>query len=138
MPQVNSFATLILQVGADIGAQVAIAVLIGYAWEYERRLIWWNVDEHPVATDLLLLVTGLAAGALGVLVWPSGYIDRQPFLQQLAIVSPVAAGFMMHRAGTALRARGHEPPDLLAVHAVTIFVLGVSLVRTAMLSGVAL
>ena len=130
-----ALGALCLQLGLDVTLQVALALLVAYAWEYERRLIWWDVEAHPVLTDLLLLFTGLCAGALGVLAWPHGFIERNQFLEISSIVSPAVAGFMMHRTGTLLRARGYEPPALLAVHAATIFVVGVALVRTAMLRG---
>ena len=132
MQEANTFGTLVLQLGIDVAAQVLVAMGVAYAWEFERRLIWWDVEAHPVATDLLLLLTGLSAGALGVLAWPDGYIARNQVLEVAALISPAAAGFTMYRAGAVLRARGYEPPALLAVHAVTIFVVGVALVRAAM------
>jgi hypothetical protein len=134
----TAFGTLFVQLGLDLAGQVALALLVAYAWEYERRLLWWDVQAHPLATDLMLLGTGLAAGAVGVLAWPHGFIERNQFLEVAALVTPAAAGLAMHRAGTVLRARGHQPPDLLAVHAATIFVLGVALVRTAMFSGLSI
>ena len=135
MPEVTTLGALFVQLGLDVTLQVTLAVMVAYAWEYERRLIWWDVEAHPVATDLLLLFTGLCAGALGVLAWPDGFIERNQFLEVSALVSPAVAGFMMHRTGAVLRTRGYEPPALLAVHAATIFVVGVALVRAAMLSG---
>ena len=130
-----ALGALFVRLGLDVAAQVTLAVLVAYAWEFERQLIWWDVEAHPVATDLLLLGTGLAAGAVGVLAWPHGFIERNQFLEVSAIISPAMAGFMMHRTGTLLRARGYEPPALLAVHAATLFVVGVVLIRTAILRG---
>jgi hypothetical protein len=130
----SAIGTFGVQLGLDLTVQVTLAILMAYAWEFERRLIWWDVDVHPVATDLFLLGAGLAVGALGVLAWPDGFMERSQFLKTTAIVSPAIAGLTMHHAGKLLRARGHEPPFLLAVHAATIFVVGVSLVRTALLS----
>lgn len=122
------------RLGADVAGQVTLAMLVAYAWEYEKAALWPNVSDHPVVADLSLLVTGLLTGMLGVLAWPRGEFDQQFVLQAAAILSPVAVGVMMYRAGELLRRRGQEPPALLAVHAITIFALGVALVRTAMLT----
>ncbi len=135
MTDVTALGTLSVQLGLDVTLQVTLALLVAYAWEYERRLIWWDVAAHPVVTDLFLLGTGLVVGALGVLAWPDGFIERNQFLEVTALVTPAAAGFAMHRAGSLIRGRGYEPPALLAVHAATIFVTGVALIRAAMLRG---
>lgn len=127
-------AAVCMRLGADVAGQATLAMLVAYAWEYEKAALWPNVQDHPVVADLSLLVTGLLTGMLGVLAWPRGEIDQEFVIQAAAILSPVAVGVMMYRAGELLRQRGQEPPALLAVHAITIFALGVALVRTAMLT----
>jgi hypothetical protein len=127
-------AAVCVRLGADVAGQVTLAMLVAYAWEYEKAALWPNVSDHPVVTDLALLITGLLTGLLGVLAWPRGEIDQQFVLQAATILSPVAVGVMMYGAGKWLRRRGLEPPALLAVHAITIFALGVALVRTALLT----
>src|SRR5688500_12399046 len=127
-------AAVCARLGADVAGQVTLAMLVAYAWEFEKAALWPNVSDHPVVADLSLLVTGLLTGMLGVLAWPRREIDHPFVMQAAAIVSPVAVGIMMYGAGQLLRRRGQEPPALLAVHAITIFALGVALVRTAMLS----
>jgi hypothetical protein len=131
-------AAVCARLGADVAGQVMLALLVAYAWEYEKAALWSDVTvfEHPLMTDLALLVTGVATGLLGVLAWPRMEIDQLLVLQAATAMSPVAAGVLMYRAGQFLRRRGYEPPALLAVHAITIFALGVALVRAAILTNV--
>jgi hypothetical protein len=136
LDEASAIGTFAVQLGLDLAVQVTLALLVAYAWEYERRLIWWDVDAHPIFTDGFLLFTGLCVGALGVLAWPHSFIERNQFLEITALVTPAAAGFAMHRAGRLIHARGYEPPALLAMHAATIFVVGVALIRTFMFANV--
>ena len=103
-------AAVCVRLGADVAGQVTLAMLVAYAWEYEKAALWPNVSDHPVVADLSLLVTGLLTGMLGVLAWPRGEIDQQFVIQAAAILSPVGVGVMMYGPASCFVAAARSRP----------------------------
>lgn len=124
---------LFLQLGVEVTRQLAFAMPVAFAWEYERDIVQWYQDDHHVEA-IALLVTGLAAGTISVLAWPHGFTDQRPFVEIAAIASPVMTGFVMYRTGLFLRELGQKPPALFDIRSASIVAIGISLIRIVMLS----
>ena len=124
--------TVCLQLALDVVRQVAFALPIGYVWEFEKAAVWHDVDRSGVA-DVPVFITGLAAGSISVLTWPHEQIVTLPFAAMVALASPLVSGWFLHQTGLLCRQLGTQPPSLFAVRDATIFALGLSLTRVAML-----
>lgn len=134
MPDLVVFlGTLFLQLGIEVVRQLAFAMPVAFAWEFERDIVQWYQDDHRVEA-ISLLVTGLAAGTISVLAWPHGFTNQRPFVEIAAIASPMMTGFVMYRTGVLLRELGQKPPALFDVRSASIVAIGISLVRIVMLS----
>jgi hypothetical protein len=127
-----SAGTVGLQLAFDVVRQVAFALPIGYVWEFEKAVVWQDVERSDVA-DLPIFITGLAAGSISVLTWPHEHIVAVPLAALAAAASPLVTGVFLHRAGLLARRLGTEPPSMFAVRDATIFALGMSLMRLVML-----
>ena len=90
--------TLFLQLGIEVVRQLAFAMPVAFAWEFERDIAWWNHYDHRVE-PIALLVTGIAAGTISVLMWPHTFADQRPFFEMAAIASPLLTAFLMYRTG---------------------------------------
>lgn len=124
--------TLCLQLMFDVVRQIAFALPAAYAWEFEKNTLWREA-ENTAMWPLAILITGLAAGSISVLTWPSEGIVAYPFAALAAVASvPLAAGFLS-RTGMMFREIGAQPPSMFAVRDATIFALGISLMRLATL-----
>lgn len=124
--------TLFVQLGIEVVRQLAFAMPVAFAWEFERDIAWWRGDDHIEAAALL--ITGLAAGTISVLAWPHGFTDQRPFVEIAATVSPVVTGLVMYRTGLLLRGLGQKTPALFDVRSASIVAIGISLIRVVMLS----
>ena len=98
MDSVTFLGTLFLQLGVEVVRQLAFAMPVAFAWEFERDIVQWYQNDHHVEA-VALLVTGLAAGTISVLAWPHGFTDQHPFVEIAAIASPVVTGFLMYGTG---------------------------------------
>ncbi len=125
--------TLFLQLGVEVVRQLAFAMPVAFAWEFERDIVQWYQDDHHVEA-ISLLVTGLAAGTISVLAWPHGFTNQRPFVEIAAIASPMMTGFVMYRTGVLLRELGQKPPALFEIRSASIVAIGMSLIRIATLS----
>ncbi|HET9868026.1 MAG TPA: hypothetical protein VFQ06_12085 [Nitrospira sp.] len=125
--------TLFLQLGVEVVRQLAFAMPVAFAWEFERSIAWWTFDRRM--ESVALLITGLAAGIISVVMWPHTFTDQRPFFELATITSPLLTAFLMYRTGSLLRDLGQEPPVLLNIRSATIVAIGMSLTRIAMLSG---
>jgi hypothetical protein len=134
MPDLVAFlGTLFLQLGVEVVRQLAFAMPVAFAWEFERDIVQWYRDDHHVEA-VSLLVTGLAAGTISVLTWPHAITNQHPFVEIVAIASPMMTGFVMYRAGVLLRGLGQKPPALFDIRSASIVAIGMSLIRIATLS----
>jgi hypothetical protein len=124
--------TLFLQVGIEVVRQLAFAMPVAFAWEFERDIAWWSMDRRM--ESVALLVTGLAAGTISVLAWPHTFTDQQPFLELAVIASPLLTAVLMYRTGFVLRHLGQNPPALCDLRSASIVALGMSIMRIAMLT----
>ena len=129
--------TLFLQLAIEVVRQLAFAMPVAFAWEFERDIAWWNHCDRRIE-PLALLVTGLAAGIISVLTWPHTFTDQRPFFEVALIVSPLLTAYLMYRAGFVLRGLGQEPPALFSLRSASIVAIGISLTRIVMLSGSAI
>jgi hypothetical protein len=125
--------TLFLQLGVEVVRQLAFAMPVAFAWEFERDIVQWYQDDHHVEA-IALLVTGLAAGTISVLTWPHAITNQRPFVEIAAIASPMMTGFVMYRTGVLLRDIGQKPPVLFDIRSASIVAIGMSLIRIATLS----
>lgn len=125
--------TLFLQVGIEVVRQLAFAMPVAFAWEFERDIAWWSMDRRT--ESIALLITGLAAGTISVFAWPHTFTDQRPFFEFAVIVSPLLTAFLMYRTGFVLRGLGQQPPALFNLRSATIIAIGISLIRVVMLSG---
>ena len=128
---------LFLQLGVEVIRQLAFAMPVAFAWEYERDIVQWYQNDHHVEA-VALLVSGLAAGTISVLAWPQDVTNQRPFVEIAAIASPVLTGFVMYRTGLLLRELGQKPPALFSIRSASIVAIGISLIRILMLSPAAL
>jgi hypothetical protein len=120
-----------LQLGIDAVRQVAFALPIAFAFEFEKKAFWLRESVPPSAVEVAILITGLAAGSISVLMWPHEHIVGLPFAAAAAIASPVFAGAFMRHAGLMFRDLGQDPPSMFSMRDATIFALGISLMRVA-------
>jgi hypothetical protein len=125
--------TLFLQLAIEVVRQLAFAMPVAFAWEFERDIAWWTVDRRMESAALL--VTGLAAGTISGVMWPHTFTDQRPFFELALIASPLLTAFLMYRTGFVLRGLGQEPPVLLNLRSATIVAIGMSVTRIAMLYG---
>jgi hypothetical protein len=133
MPDLVAFlGTLFLQLGVEVVRQLAFAMPVAFAWEFERDIVQWYQEDHHVEA-IALLVTGLAAGTISVLTWPHVITNQRPFVEIAAIASPMLTGFLMYRAGVLLREMGQKPPVLFDIRSASIVAIGMSLIRIATL-----
>ena len=124
--------TLCLQLLFDVVRQIAFALPAAYVWEFEKNTLWREA-ENTVLLQMAILVTGLAAGSISVLTWPSEGIVGYPFAAGVALASaPITAAFLS-RTALMFRDIGTQPPSMFAMRDAMIFALGVSLTRLAML-----
>ena len=123
---------LLLQLGVEVVRQLAFAMPVAFAWEFERDIVQWYQEDHHVEA-IALLVTGLAAGTISVLTWPQVITNQRPFVEIAAIASPMMTGFLMYRAGVLLRDIGQKPPVLFDIRSASIVAIGMSLIRIATL-----
>ena len=137
MDSVTFLGTLFLQLGVEVVRQLAFAMPVAFAWEFERNIVQWYQNDHHVEA-VALLVTGLAAGTISVLAWPHGFTDQHPFVEIAAIASPVVTGFLMYGTGVLLRELGQKPPALFDIRSASIVAICISLIRVAMLSPAAI
>jgi hypothetical protein len=138
MPDLVTFlGILFLQLGVEVVRQLAFAMPVAFAWEYERDIVQWYQNDHHIES-VALLVSGLAAGTISVLTWPQGVTTQRPFVEIAAIASPVLTGFVMYRTGLLLRELGQKPPALFSIRSASIVAIGISLIRILMLSPAAL
>jgi hypothetical protein len=128
---ITLLATVCLQLGIDVVRQVAFALPIAFAWEFERNTLWQEA-EHSML-EVALLITGLAAGSISVLTWPQENFVSYPLAALVAVASPLVTGLFMFRTGRFFRELGKVPPSMFAIRDATIFALGISLTRVAML-----
>jgi hypothetical protein len=120
-----------LQLGIDVVRQVAFALPIAFAFEFEKSAFSWRESVPPSALRVALLITGLAAGSISVLTWPQEQIVGFPFAAAAAMASPLFTGEFMRRTGILFRELGQQPPSMFALRDATIFALGISLMRVA-------
>ena len=59
--------TLFLQLGIEVVRQLAFAMPVAFAWEFERDIAWWSTDRR--LENGALLITGFAAGMISALMW---------------------------------------------------------------------
>ena len=123
---------LCLQVLFDVVRQVAFALPAAYVWEFEKNTLWREA-ENTALLQLAILITGLAAGSISVLTWPSEGIVTYPFAAFAAVASVPLTSVFLSRTGLMFREIGAQPPSMFAIRDSMIFALGVSLTRLAML-----
>lgn len=125
---------LVLQLCIDVIRQIAFALPIAYAWEFEKNALWCRDGESVALMEVPLLITGLTAGSISVLIWPHEFLASYPVAAFAAMASPLLTGAFMQHTGVLFRDLGKQPPSMFAVRDAAIFALGISLMRTAMLS----
>jgi hypothetical protein len=123
--------TLFLQLGIEVVRQLAFAMPVAFAWEFERDIAWWSTDRR--LEDAALLITGFAAGTISALMWPHTFTDQRPFFEVALVASPLVTARLMDRAGSILRGLGQQPPVMLDRRSATIVAIGMSVTRIAML-----
>lgn len=126
--------TLFLQLGIEVVRQLAFAMPVAFAWEFERDIAWWSGNDERIES-IALLITGLAAGVIGVFAWPYTFTDQRPFFEMAVIASPVLTAVLMYGTGLLLRRIGQQAPMLCDLRAASLVAIGMSLSRIAMLSG---
>lgn len=131
---VTLLAPVCLQLGFDVVRQVAFALPIAFAWEFEKNVFLWRESLPPSALEASLLITGLAAGSISVLLWPQENIVAVPFAALALLASPLCTGAFMHHTGVLFRELGQDPPSMFAVRDAAIFSFGISLTRVAVLA----
>jgi hypothetical protein len=125
--------TLFLQLAIEVVRQLAFAMPVAFAWEFERDIAWWSTDRR--LENGALLITGFAAGMISALMWPHTFTDQRPIFELALIVSPLLSAVLMHRTGAILRALGHQPQLLLDLRCAGIVAIGMTLSRILMLAG---
>lgn len=131
---VTLLAPVCLQLGFDVVRQVAFALPIAFAWEFEKNVFSWRESLPPSALEVSLLITGLAAGSISVLLWPQENIVAVPFAALALLASPLFTGAFMRHTGILFRELGQDPPSMFAVRDAAIFSFGISLTRVAVLA----
>ena len=131
---VTLLAPVCLQLGFDVVRQVAFALPIAFAWEFEKNVFAWRESLPPSALEGSLLITGLAAGSISVLLWPQENIVAVPFAALALLASPLFTGAFMRHTGILFRELGQDPPSMFAVRDAAIFAFGISLTRVAVLA----
>lgn len=126
--------TLFLQLGIEVVRQLAFAMPAAFAWEFERDIAWWSGNDERIES-VALLITGLAAGAIGVFAWPFTFTDQQPFFEMAVIASPVLTAALMYGTGLLLRRLGQQPLMLCDLRSASVVAIGMALSRIALLSG---
>jgi hypothetical protein len=124
--------TLFLQLGIEVVRQLAFAMPVAFAWEFERDIAWWTTERR--LEDAALLITGVAAGVTSVLMWPHTFTDQRPFLELAVLGSPLLTAMLMCKTASLLRRLGQQPPALLDQRSATIVAIGMSLARVATLA----
>lgn len=124
--------TLFLQLGIEVVRQIAFAMPVAFAWEFERDIAWWSADSR--LENGALLISGLAAGVISALMWPHTFTDQRPFFELALIASPILTAFAMYGSGSVLRGIGQQPPALFNLRAAMIVAMGMSITRLAALS----
>jgi hypothetical protein len=124
--------TLFLQLGIEVVRQLAFAMPVAFAWEFERDIAWWSTDRR--LENGALLITGLAAGMLSALMWPHTFTDERPIYALAAIASPLLTAMLLQRTGAVLRALGQQLPVLLDFRSTTIVAIGMAIMRILMLA----
>jgi hypothetical protein len=130
---VTFLGILFLQLGVEVVRQLAFAMPVAFAWEYERDIVQWYQDDHHIEV-ISLLVTGVAAGTISALAWPHDFTNQRPFFEIAAIASPMMTGLVMYQTGVLLRELGQKPPALFDIRSASIVAAGMSLIRMVMLS----
>ena len=131
---VSFLLTLFLQLGADVARQVVAMFVVAAAWEFEKRMLGLQPDEHSTFAELVFLVTGLITGAITVLIWPYAQTAQSPFHEISAIASPIVTAFTIHATRHLIGQLGRQPTEFLSFRPAVLFALGISLTRTVMLS----
>jgi hypothetical protein len=124
---------LVLQLCIDAIRQVAFALPIAYAWEFEKNALWCRDGESAALLEVPLFITGLAAGSISVLLWPHEQLVAYPAAAFALLASPLLTGAFMRHTGILFRDLGKQPPSMFGVRDATIFALGISLMRLATL-----
>jgi hypothetical protein len=124
--------TLFLQIGIEVVRQLAFAMPVAFAWEFERDIAWWSTDRRM--EDVALLVSGFAAGMISALMWPHTFADQRPFFELALVVSPPVTAVLMYRTGFLLRGLGQNPPMLFNLRSAGIVAIGMALTRITILS----
>ena len=132
-PIVAIVGAVCLQLALDVVRQVAFALPIGYVWEFEKAAVWRDVEHFGVA-EIPVFITGLAAGSISVLTWPHEQMVALPFAAIAALASPLLTGIFLDQTGLFFRQLGKHPPSMYSIRDATIFALGISLTRIAMLA----
>lgn len=125
---------LVLQLCIDVIRQIAFALPIAYAWEFEKNALWCREGEAVVMMEVPLFITGLAAGSISVLIWPHEQLVSYPAAAFALLATPLLTGAFMRHAGILFRDLGKQPPSMFDVRDATIFALGISLMRVATLA----
>ena len=123
--------TLFLQLGIEVVRQLAFAMPVAVAWEFERGIAGWTGDRRVESVSLF--ITGLAAGTISSLMWPHTFTDQRPFLELAVIASPMLTALLMYGTGSILRELGQQLPILLNLRSATIVAIGMSLTRASLL-----
>ena len=125
---------LVVQLCIDVIRQIAFALPIAFAWEFEKNALWCHDGESVAIMEVPLFITGLAAGSISVLIWPHENILNYPLAAFAALASPLFTGAFMRHTGIMFRELGQQPPSMFAVRDAAIFGLGISLMRVATLA----
>jgi hypothetical protein len=125
---------LVLQLCIDAIRQVAFALPIAYAWEFEKNALWCRDGDTVVMMEVPLFITGLAAGSISVLLWPHEHIVSYPLAAFAALASPLLSGVFMRHAGATFRDLGRNPPSMFDIRDAAIFGLGLSVMRLVTLT----
>ena len=123
--------TLGLQLLFDVVRQIAFALPAAYAWEFEKNTLW-RETENTALLQLAILITGLAAGSISVLTWPSEGIVGYPYAALAALVSVPLTAVFLSKTGVMFREIGARPPSMFGVRDSAIFAFGIALTRVAM------
>lgn len=123
---------LCLQLIFDVVRQIAFALPAAYAWEFEKNTLWREA-ENTALLPLAILITGLAAGSISVLIWPSEGIVSHPIAAAVVLVSAPLTAVLLSKTRMVFHEIGTQPPSMFAVRDALIFALGISLTRAAVL-----
>ena len=124
---------LVLQLCIDVIRQIAFALPIAYAWEFEKNALWCRDGETVTLMEVPLFITGLTAGSISVLIWPHEQFATYAIAVFALLASPLLTGTFMRHAGILFRDLGKQPPSMFDARDAAIFALGISLMRVATL-----